>query len=74
MTEKQGWYFLGLLCERGVCCHCCGAENHMLSCGIVIHRSVSNEEALLLKISVLLRMCESLRMCIKFFVLFLCQG
>ncbi len=74
MIEKYGSYFLGLLCERGVCCHCHGPKNHMLSCRIVIHKSASNEEALLLKINVLLRMWENLRMCIKFFVIFMCQG
>jgi hypothetical protein len=59
MTKKYGWYFLGLLCERGLCCHCCDVKNHMLSCCIVIHRSVSNEETLLLKISMLLRMSKA---------------
>jgi hypothetical protein len=49
-------------------------KNHLLSCAIVIHRNASYEETLLLMISMFLRMSESLKMSMKFIVLFLCGG
>jgi hypothetical protein len=49
-------------------------KNHLLSCGIIIHKSVSYEETLLLMISMFLRMCESLGVNMKFVILFSCGG
>ncbi len=66
--------FFGLLHEKGVCCHCMALKNHLLSYGIIIHKSASYEETLLMMISMFLRMCESLGMSMKFFVLFSCGG
>jgi hypothetical protein len=49
-------------------------KNHMLSCHIIIHRTTSYEEVLLLLINMFLIRCESLGMNMKLVVLFSCGG
>jgi hypothetical protein len=50
--------FLGVLCEKDGCCHCHGAENCLLSYHVIIHKRASWEKALMLMISLFLRVVK----------------
>jgi hypothetical protein len=66
--------FLGYCMKKVFVVVVMALKNHLLSYGIIIHKSASYEETLLMMISMFLRMCKSLVMSMKFFVLFLCGG
>jgi hypothetical protein len=63
---------LGLWCGRGVCSHCLGAENHLLSRRIVIQGSAYDGSGLLLKLTILLSVSKRLGISLVFLIFFLC--